>query len=177
MAKSVLPTNAHRIRQIVSIPAPNDVTKPIQFWQLYSVLGQDKIVSIVGNFYQKVFEDEEWFNSVFARVGDVEHHIITQSSMWIDVMGGGRYYYGAEFRINFHHKHNAIMLMNEKGAQRWAKLMVEALDVSSGHMTTDNRVRPAINTMVTIFSVNMPANLVSPRLKASETQTLHSSGR
>ena len=55
MAKSVLPTNAHRIRQIVSISAPNDVTKPIQFWQLYSVLGQDKIVSIVGNFYQKVF--------------------------------------------------------------------------------------------------------------------------
>ena len=43
------------------------------------------------------------------------------------------------------------MLMNEKGAQRWAKLMVEALDVSSGHMTTDNRVRPAINTMVTHF--------------------------
>jgi len=38
--------------------------------------------------------------------------------MWIDVMGGGFFYQGGEYRLNFHHTHNAFELMNEKGAQR-----------------------------------------------------------
>jgi truncated hemoglobin YjbI len=147
----VLPDDAYRIQQIVSLSASNDVAKPIQFWQLYSVLGQDRIMHIVGNFYQRVFDDEDWFRSVFAHVGDTHHHIRTQSGMWLDVMGGGPYYHGGEFRLNFHHTHNAIQLMNEKGAQRWAKLMVESLDASADHMTTDARVRPAINTFLTHF--------------------------
>ena len=45
--KDLLPTDAHRMADIVSLTAPNDTAKPIQFWQLYSVLGQDPIVEIV----------------------------------------------------------------------------------------------------------------------------------
>lgn len=151
IAKGVLPTDAHRIAQIVSLDASNDVNKPIQFWQLYSVLGQDRIVNIVGNFYQRVFADEDWFTSVFARVGGIDHHVNTQAAMWIDVMGGGPYYHGAEFRLNFHHTHNAIQLMNEKGAERWSRLMIETLDSSAQYMTEDPRVRPSINTFMTHF--------------------------
>ena len=151
IAKEILPTDAHRVAQIVSLNASNDVTKPVQFWQLYSVLGQDRIVDIVGNFYERVFADEDWFTSVFARVGGIGHHVNTQASMWIDVMGGGPYYHGAEFRLNFHHTHNAIQLMNEKGAERWSRLMIETLDSSAQHMTADPRIRPSINTFLTHF--------------------------
>lgn len=139
------------MKQIVSLNASNDLTKPVQFWQLYSVLGQDPIVNIVTNFYERVFADDDWFTSVFARVGGIGHHVNTQASMWIDVMGGGPYYHGAEFRLNFHHTHNAIQLMNEKGAERWSKLMVNTLDDSNQHMTEDPRIRLSINTFLTHF--------------------------
>lgn len=151
IATKVLPSDAHRLAQIVSLDASDDLTKPIQFWQLYSVLGQDPIVTVVGSFYERVFADEDWFTSVFARVGGIGHHVNTQASMWIDVMGGGPYYHGAEFRLNFHHTHNAIQLMNEKGAERWSKLMLDTLDDVAPHMTDDPRVRASINTFLTHF--------------------------
>lgn len=151
IAKNLLPNDAHRMAPIVSLTASKDQTKPIQFWQLYSVLGQDPIVNIVDDFYQRVFADEEWFTSIFARVGGIGHHINTQASMWVDVMGGGPYYHGAEFRLNFHHTHNAMELMNEKGAARWSQLMFDTLEGSAQHMAVDARVRPSINTFLTHF--------------------------
>jgi truncated hemoglobin YjbI len=149
--KEILPKDANRMAEIVSLNASNNPSKPIQFWQLYSVLGQNPIVDIVRDFYERVFADEDWFTSVFARVGGINHHINTQASMWIDVMGGGPYYHGAEFRLNFHHTHNAIQLMTDKGAQRWSKLMLDTLEAASKHMTDDPRVRPSINTFLTHF--------------------------
>lgn len=151
VAKDVLPTEAHRMADIVSLTASSDESKPIQFWQLYSVLGQDPIVGIVQSFYQRVFEQDDWFKSVFEQVGDINHHISTQASMWIDVMGGGPYYHGAEFRLNFHHTHNAMQLMNDKGAELWAKLMLETLDASSHLIANDPRIRAGINTFLSFF--------------------------
>jgi len=151
VANNVLPDNAHRMAHIISLSAPNDIAKPIQFWQLFSVLGQDRIIAIVTNFYERVYDDEDWFRSVFARVGGLNHHVNTQVGLWFDVMGAGPAYHGGEFRTNFHHKHNAIQLMNEKGAKRWVKLMVETLDDCAIHMTRDIRVRPSINTFLAHF--------------------------
>ena len=151
VANGTLPQNAHRMAEVVSLTAPNDMAKPIQFWQLHSVLGKNRVVAIVANFYARVFKDEEWFRSVFERVGPLNHHINTQAAMWLDVMGGGPYYHGGDFRLNFHHTHNAFQLMNEKGAKRWVKLMVEALDDSQDQMTSDPRVRVSINTFLTHF--------------------------
>ena len=149
--QKILPAEAHRMAQIVSLEASNNLSKPIQFWQLYSVLGPDRIVAIVSDFYARVFADEPWFTSVFARVGGVNHHIATQAAMWVDVMGGGPAYHGADFRLNFHHTHNAIQLMNDKGAERWTKLMLDTLEASGKHMTDNPRVRPALNTFLTHF--------------------------
>lgn len=151
IAKGILPKDAHRMAELISLSAPIDETKPIQFWQLYSVLGKDRVVRIVAAFYARVFDDEDWFRSVFERVGPLNHHINTQAAMWLDVMGGGPYYHGGDFRLNFHHTHNAIQLMNEKGAKRWVALMVETLDSSQKHMTDDSRVRPSINTFLSHF--------------------------
>ncbi|MFK5978046.1 MAG: hypothetical protein QM488_04085 [Rhizobiaceae bacterium] len=151
ITEKLLPESAHRIAEVVSLAASNDPAKPIQFWQLYSVLGQERIVKIVANFYARIFKDEDWFRTVFERVGPMNHHINTQAAMWLDVMGAGHFYHGGDFRLNFHHTHNAIQLMNEKGAKRWVKLMVEALDDSQNHMTSDPRVRVSINTFLTHF--------------------------
>lgn len=149
--RELLPAEAHRMADILSLTAPGDAAQPIQFWQLFSVLGQDVIVRIVQDFYTRVFQQEDWFTSVFARVGPVNHHINTQASMWIDVMGGGPYYHGAEYRLNFHHFHNAMALMNDHGADLWAKLMVETLDASEDLKAADPRVRVAINTFLAHF--------------------------
>lgn len=147
----LLPKEAHRMPEVVTLTAPEDLSKPIQFWQLYSVLGQDPIVGIVQRFYERVFADEPWFRSVFERVGGLRHHITTQASMWIDVMGGGPYYHGAEYRLSFHHAHNAMALMNDKGAERWVCLMRETLDTSADLMTDDPRVRISLNTFLAHF--------------------------
>ena len=149
--KNLLPGSAYRMANVVSLVAEEDRTKPIQFWQLYSVLGRARIISIVSRFYRRVFEDEAWFTSVFERVATKERHVKTQSSMWIDVMGGGMQYHGGEFRLNFHHTHNALELMNDRGAARWIELMVETLNDPDIDYTDDERVRLAINTFLDFF--------------------------
>ncbi|WP_417589488.1 hypothetical protein [Pararhodobacter oceanensis] len=151
IAQGLLPEDAHRMPEILSLTAPADRAQPVQFWQLYSLLGQEPLVRIVQDFYQRVFADEEWFTSVFARVGDVTHHINTQASMWIDVMGGGPYYHGAEFRLSFHHTHNAMQLMTDRGAERWSQLMLAALDASAPLLAEDPRLRVSLNTFLTHF--------------------------
>ena len=153
-----LPDNAHRIPDIVTLDASVNPSKPIQFWQLYSVLGQKRIVRIVQNFYRRVYRDEPWFRSVFARIGDTSHHVRTQSAMWLDVMGGGFKYHGAEFRLHFHHQHNAIELMNKKGAERWIKLMVQTLDDTAEYMTDDPRIRVSLNTFLAYFTAKYAAD-------------------
>ena len=147
----LLPPHARRMEKITSLQASHDPQVPIQFWQLFSVLGPEPIVGIVGEFYRRVFDDEPWFTSVFARVGNLNHHISTQASMWLDVMGGGPYYHGAEFRPNFHHTHNAHSLMNEKGARRWVALMIDALEASAPLIGEDPRVRVSLNTFLAHF--------------------------
>lgn len=149
--RGILPEDALKRADILTLTAPNDPSVPIQFWQLFSLLGADRIVAIVQDFYVRVFADEEWFASVFARVGPLNHHINTQASMWADVMGGGPYYHGADFRLSFHHTHNAMALMNDRGAARWVKLMNETLDGAGARMGEDPRVRVAINTFLSHF--------------------------
>lgn len=151
MDKQLLPNNAHRMSDVLSLTASADLGKPIQFWQLYSVLGQERIVRILQNFYGRVFADETWFSSVFSRIAGIEYHVNSQASMWIDVMGGGQYYHGGEYRLNFHHSHNAMELMNDKGAKRWCELMRQTLDDPSLDLTTDTRVRISLNTFLSYF--------------------------
>jgi len=105
----------------------------------------------VSRFYDRVFVDEPWFTSVFERVASKPSHIRTQSAMWMDVMGGGPQYHGAEFRLNFHHTHNAMELMPAKGAKRWVELMKATLDDPDLDLTSDTRVRTAINTFLSFF--------------------------
>ncbi len=149
--KKILPEDAHRRSDILSLNAPEGRSQPIQFWQLFSVLGPDRIVRIVENFYERVFADEEWFSSVFSSVNSINGHIRSQAAMWADVMGGGQYYHGGEYRLSFHHSHNAMALMNDKGAKRWCDLMLQTLDDPGLDLTDDPRVRRSLNTFLSFF--------------------------
>ncbi|GLQ36151.1 hypothetical protein GCM10007939_24350 [Amylibacter marinus] len=151
--RGILPQNADSIAEVVSLTAPDDPDEPIQFWQLYSILGKRPIVRIVRDFYTRVYQDEAWFTSVFENVGPMYHHVNTQAAMWIDVMGGGPFYHGAEYRLSLHHTHNALQLMNDKGAQRWSELMRKTLDSPYDFMETDPRIRISINTFLAHFMV------------------------
>lgn len=149
--KKLLPESAHRMAPVMSLNASGHSQTPIQFWQLYSVLGPQRIIGIVSNFYNRVYNDEHWFTSVFERISGREHHIRTQSAMWMDVMGGGLKYHGGEYRLSFHHTHNAFELMTTEGAKRWTELMVATLNDPTVDMTSDPRVRTAINTFLDFF--------------------------
>lgn len=121
-----------------------DASEPLYFWQLYSILGEKPILALITDFYQRVWNDDEqpWFRNAFVRLGaPMEHHIKTQAAYWIDAMGGGRAYPGGEYRLRFHHHHNAAEIMTAAGATRWMYHMRQALQ--NAHFD-DDRVVPAI---------------------------------
>lgn len=123
---------------------PDNGKEPLYFWQLYSILGPQPIVELITDFYQRVWNDEEapWFRDFFVKLGaPMEHHINAQAAYWIDAMGGGRIYHGGDYRLRFHHQHNAREIMTAAGATRWMHHMRLALQ---NFKCNDPRVVPAI---------------------------------
>jgi len=127
-----------------NLRADPDTSKPLYFWQLYSVLGTDRIIKVVENLYTSIANDEEepWLPHAFTRLCDWEHHIQTQAGFWLDAMGRGKCYHGGEYRLHFHHHHNAGHVMTQVGAARWMHHMRHALDISD--LGSDPRVRGTI---------------------------------
>lgn len=96
-----------------------DKSSPIYFWQLYSILGDKPIYSLIKSFYTKVLNDEQkWFSEEFLDLGDLDYHVNGQVKFWIDIMGGGQQYVGGEKRVNNKHKLVKNIMTNE-GAERW----------------------------------------------------------
>jgi truncated hemoglobin YjbI len=126
-----------------TLMACNDPNAPLYFWQLYSILGEKPIIRIVTDFYNRVYQDKDdaTFRHAFTRLASKEHHIATQAAYWIDAMGGGRVYHGGDYRLNFHHTHNAADVMNAAGAKRWMLHMRGALESAR---FDDPRVKPCI---------------------------------
>lgn len=132
----------HEARSLV---ANNDTSKPLYFWQLYSVLGTDRIVRIVQNLYARIAADKEepWLPNAFIPISDWDHHVATQAAFWLDAMGKGKFYHGGEGRLHCHHHYNANHVMTQQGAARWMHHMRLALDESD--LGIDPRVRGAID--------------------------------
>jgi len=126
-----------------NLTAGDDPQDTLHFWQLYSILGEEPIVEIVTDFYSRVFADDQepWFRDAFIKVAPLEHHIATQVAYWLDAMGGGRRYHGGEYRLKFHHSHNAAEVMTAAGAARWMYHMRGALE---NIKFEDPRVKPCI---------------------------------
>jgi truncated hemoglobin YjbI len=148
-----MPPASLRVPKIASLNASPNKDDPLYFWQLYSVLGKALVLGIVKKFYKRVFDDqEEWFRSAFARIAPFDHHVQTQSSMWIDCFGGGQYYHGGQYRLEFHHANNAAAIMTQGGAERWVMHMVSVLDEEDNVLRAcDPRARSAINSFLEYF--------------------------
>jgi truncated hemoglobin YjbI len=131
-----------------SLSANLDITQPLYFWQLYSILGHPPIIDIVTDFYRRVYADHEneWFRGVFARISGPNHHIATQAAYWIDSFGGGKVYHGGNYRLNFHHTYNAGEIMTARGATRWMYHMTNALNgyELETKFPHDPRIKPCI---------------------------------
>jgi len=59
--------------------------------------------------------DVRWqpdFRDAFVQISGIEHHTATQASYWVDAMGGRRKYHGSDYRLHFHHTHNAEKVAN-----------------------------------------------------------------
>jgi truncated hemoglobin YjbI len=117
------------VLSVDTLTADPDTTKPLYYWQLYSLLGWEYIEEIVTKFYERVYDDDEdpHFRKAFTQLADLQHHIETQSAYWQDAFGGGKVYHGSHGRLNFHHERNAYQVMNAEGATRWMMHMGMAL--------------------------------------------------
>jgi truncated hemoglobin YjbI len=148
-----MPQASFRVPQIVSLDASSNPDDPLYFWQLYSVLGTAPVLRIVKKFYERVFEDTEMgFRSVFSSLAPLDHHVRAQAAMWIDCFAGGRYYHGGQYRLEFHHEHNAQEIMTQEGAERWTSHMVRVLDEEDDALRAcDPRARSAINSFLEYF--------------------------
>lgn len=130
-----------------SLTADPNLDAPLYYWQLYSILGTERIFDLVTTFYESVYGDyeEAWFRTAFARLSDKDHHIQTQAAYWIDAMGGGKYYHGGDYRLNFHHTHNAGDVMSARGAKRWMHHMKLAIVKHSNELCKlDRRIVPCL---------------------------------
>jgi len=130
--------------------ADSDTSKPLYFWQLYSVLGEDRIIKIVQHLYARIADDDEevWLCNAFERISSWDHHIATQAAFWLDAMGRGKCYHGGEYRLEFHHQHNARDVMTQVGAARWMHHMRQALDESD--LGSDPRVRATVDEFLRV---------------------------
>ena len=137
---------------VLSLLASSDTDHKLYIWQLFSILGKDRIVALVRMFYERVFRDTEtpWFRDVFVQLGSIEYHVRAQSSMWSDVMGGGRRYLGGDKRLRQHHEKSSSILTSQ-GAHRWMHHMNETLQSSSLDVTDDPRVIPCIKEFLQYY--------------------------
>jgi truncated hemoglobin YjbI len=127
-----------------SLEANQDISTPLYFWQLFSLIGEDPILEILTRFYENVFADTDnpWFRDIFVNRAPMEHHILRQVNYWIDAMGGGACYYGGHPMLDSHHYREALSIMNNRGAKRWMIHMRKAVNEMEFSKDKDPRIKP-----------------------------------
>ena len=134
---------------VMTLNGHDNHSDTLYFWQLFSILGEDRIVDIITTFYADVLSDNQdtLFRETFKNSGTLEHHVKKQANFWIDVTGGGKRYPGGEARLEVHHD-NAKIIMNYKGASRWLHHMKNSIDAAE---INDPRVVPCITEFINFF--------------------------
>ena len=139
-------------KEITSLIATNDITKPLYFWQLYSILGEVYIEDLIRLFYTKLFKDNKnkWFSDEFIEIGSIEYHVKGQKKFWLDIMGGGECYTGGEKKLNYYHK-LVKNIITTKGANIWMYHMDNALNKMD--FSNDKRIRKCIDVFLNHFMI------------------------
>eukprot|EP00283_Hemiselmis_rufescens_P003221 CAMPEP_0173431114 /NCGR_PEP_ID=MMETSP1357-20121228/9347_1 /TAXON_ID=77926 /ORGANISM="Hemiselmis rufescens, Strain PCC563" /LENGTH=304 /DNA_ID=CAMNT_0014395553 /DNA_START=34 /DNA_END=948 /DNA_ORIENTATION=- len=130
------------------LDAVTDYEKPLYHWQLFSVLGEARILALVTAFYDYVYSDPNaWFRKAFTEATSKEMAIFSQSTFWLDAFGGGMKYPGGYHRSR--NKHGFIKEhMTTKAAVRWIELMRLTLD--NADLGPDPRVRGVLEDFVEV---------------------------
>ena len=147
-----LTKDAYNQNHIMTMYADENTTNILYFWQLYSILGEDRIYLFIKNFYERIFDDtsDMLFRNTFKNLGTIEYHIKGQQQFWMDLMGGGKHYAGGEPRLTRHHDF-AKDIMNKKGAAKWLNHMGNTLNSSLVDLSDDVRVKRCIIDFVFFF--------------------------
>lgn len=148
----MVPESKHNTIEVQSMYYHHNDSDKLYFWQLYSLLGENKINIFITNFYKRIFDDDEdkHFVESFKELGNLKKHIYGQTNFWLDCMGGGKLYKGGEKKLKFHHN-LAKDIMNKKGADRWLLHMKNTLYDKNNYIDEDPRVRPCIIEFVNFF--------------------------
>ena len=145
--------NAFDNKKITSLIASNNPSDPIFFWQLYSILGESPIHTLISIFYENVFNDnDKWFSEEFIELGSLEYHIKGQKRFWLDIMGGGQKYIDGMNRLNLRHS-LVDNIMTVDGSNKWLDNMNKALNDHRVHLTNDKRVIYCIYDFINYFMI------------------------
>tara|TARA_A100001015_G_C15038882_1_gene738190 strand:+ start:3868 stop:4473 length:606 start_codon:yes stop_codon:yes gene_type:complete len=146
-----LPLDSLDNKKITSLIASNNPRDPIFFWQLYSVLGESPIHTLIFVFYENIFNDnDKWFSEEFIELGSLEYHVKGQKRFWLDIMGGGEKYINGMNRLNLRHS-LVENIMTLEGANKWLYNMNKALNDPRVYLTEDCRVIYCINDFLNYF--------------------------
>lgn len=139
-------------QSVISLNHLDNNTDHLYFWQLYSVLGEERIHCLIEKFYKNIFDDKTdlFFSNTFKSFGTVNYHLIGQKQFWLDVMGGGKKYAGGEYRLKRHHDF-AKIIMNKRGAARWLMHMENTVYDNTLDLTNDERVKYCILDFIHFF--------------------------
>ncbi len=148
-----LPIDSYDNKKITSLVASNNPSDPIFFWQLYSILGESPIHTLISIFYENIFNDKDkWFSDEFIELGSLEYHIRGQKRFWLDIMGGGKYYVNGMNRLNLRHT-LVENIMNVEGSNKWINNINKALNDPKVHLTEDCRVLYCIHDFINYFMI------------------------
>jgi len=131
---------------VLSYNANPDQSSVLYFWQLYSVIGSDKLKKLITVFYTRIFNDNKapWFRDVFVELGSIDYHVNGQHRFWIDSFAGGPEYKAGLKGLHFHHR-LAKEIMTKKGAERWMMHMQKTLEQFKPEFNKlDTRIVPCI---------------------------------
>lgn len=131
--------------------ADTDASAPLYFWQLYSLLGERRIVGVIEAFYARVWASDQpaWFRESFSNITTLQSAVNAQAAFWIDAFGGGRAYHGGDYRLNFHHQ-QVKHVMSRAGAVHWLDVMNLTL-THDADLTKDKRIGPAIGIFLRLM--------------------------
>ena len=150
--KNKIPYNAIGKPDITSLIASNFTHHKLYIWQLYSILGEKPIESLIRTFYTNLINDKynSFMKNQLLLIGDLEFHIQNQINFWLDIMDGGRRY--KENRINQFYLINIINnIISRNDSYRWIIHMYNAMYQIKLNEYNDSRVFNCIKEYLMYF--------------------------
>ena len=146
----LMTTDKIKSSSVLSYNANPDQSSELYFWQIYSVIGSDKLEKLIKVFYTRIFNDDKapWFRDVFVELGSIDYHVRGQHRFWVNSFAGGLEYKAGLKGLLFHHQ-LAKEIMTKEGAERWLMHMQKTLKQFRPEFNkSDIRIVPCIESFL-----------------------------